>query len=309
MQRDGTVKTVEILISDDDAYDLCLNKEEDYAQVHSQETGAFLAQFPAQALPDISGGHHFMIFVSSEFPFDSLHLRRAFSAGLDRVYLVREVFGGGLIPMKHLAPPSIFGAPPLNEVGVGYDPEFAQSELELAGYPNCEGLPTINFVSASGLIRTSVNAEEFVRSWEDSLGCPEGTIKYQGNYYADDDVNTHDVDMLSVGWIADYPDQEYWVGTILYCDSESWIQENINRSCTEIDQLIVQAREEISQSDRIEQYRQIEEHFFGYEGTFPIAPMFAPAIYTAKSHWIDDNYESFSNLIIDMDAKNAARGE
>ncbi len=293
-----------------DAYDLWIKNEIDIAQVPGHETGSFLAQYPAQAVPDLSGGHHFMIFVSSEFPFDNIHLRRAFSAGLNRAELIREVFEGGLIPMIHLAPPGIFGAPPLDEVGVSYDQDYARSELELAGYPECQGLPTIKFVSASGLIRTTSTGEKFVRSWEDSLGCPEGTINYAGNYYADDDVSMHEVDVLSVGWIADYPDQEFWVGTILYCDSESWIQPEINRSCTEVDQLIVQAREEINQSDRIEMYRQIEEHFFGYEGTFPIAPMFAPTMYIAKSHWIDDSKgSSFSDLIIDMDAKQAARGE
>lgn len=211
--------------------------------------------------------------------------------------------------MKHLAPPSTFGAPPLNEVGVGDDQEFARSELELAGYPECQGLPTINFFSASGFM-LDISAEEIAHSWEKILGCPEGAINYHGNIMREDDLEWREWDVLSIGWMGEYPDQEAWVGAILYCDSTSWIQEIINRNCTEVDQLIIQAREEINQSDRIEQYRQIEEYFFGYEGTFPIAPMFAPSIYTARSHWLDNsNGDSFSDLIIDIDAKEAALGE
>ncbi|MGB2962521.1 MAG: ABC transporter substrate-binding protein [Anaerolineales bacterium] len=308
MQGVGNIQTVEMVL-EGSAYDLWLNNEVDIAQVPAPETGSFLKQFPAQALPELGDVHHFMIFNSTEFPFDKLHLRRAFSAGLNRSYLVRDVFQGGWMPMIHLAPPGTFGAPPLNEVGVGDDQEFARSELELAGYPECQGLPIINFLSASGFM-LDISAEEIARSWEKTLGCPEGTIEYKGNILRDDSLSSNGWDILSIGWMGEYPDQEAWVGAILYCDSESWINELINRSCTEVDQLIIQAREEISQSDRIQQYRQIEEYFFGYEGTFPIAPMFAPTIYTAKSHWFDDSQGgNISDWIIDMDVKQAVLGE
>ena len=42
--------------------------------------------------------------------------------------------GQGL-PMSHFAPPGIFGAPPIDEVGVGFDPEFAAAEMAAGRLP------------------------------------------------------------------------------------------------------------------------------------------------------------------------------
>ena len=38
--------------------------------------------------------------------------------------------------MIRLTPPGIFGAPAFDEIGIGFDPEFARAELAAAGYPN-----------------------------------------------------------------------------------------------------------------------------------------------------------------------------
>lgn len=82
MGGEGNIKTVEMVVGGD-AYNLWLKNEIDIAQVPAPELGSYLMQFPAQALPEISDVHHFMIFNSNNFPFDNLHLRRAFSAGLN----------------------------------------------------------------------------------------------------------------------------------------------------------------------------------------------------------------------------------
>ena len=78
---------------------------------------------------------------------------------------------------------------------------------------------------------------------------------------------------------------------------------------------IVQAKEEINSSDRLELYWQIEEAFFGREGSFPIAPLYTPIRYFAITDWFelirDSNFigPDFSRFSVDMEAKEAARGE
>ena len=57
-------------------------------------------------------------------PFDDPNVRRAFSAALDREAFIEVVRQGEGLPMKHLAPPGIFGAVPIDEVGVGFNPEI-----------------------------------------------------------------------------------------------------------------------------------------------------------------------------------------
>ena len=122
-----------------------------------------------------------------------------------------------------------------------------------------------------------------------------------------------DWDLFATGWQSDYPDEDNWVGTILFCENHTL--GNTKRSCNEIDELIVQAREEISASDRIELYRQIEEAFFGEYGTFPVTPIFSPYNYIASADWFEFvQYgtwpdHDYSNWSIDIEAKEAARGE
>jgi len=313
LSGEGNIKTVELVMVEDDteAYDLWKSNQIDYACIPGEELKNHLDQYPAQTTQVPGQVVYFMIFKSDKPPFDNVHLRRAFSAALNRSVLINEIFQDGGTPMKHLAPPGVFGAPPVEEVGVGYNLEYARAELELAGYPQCQGLPIIYFAPYSTPYSTLIHehAEEFARSWEEELECPEGTINYQGNIW-DNNGELGEWDLLVSGWGSNYSDEENWVGTVLYCGSNI-----VERSCNEIDELIVQAREEINASKRIELYRQIEESFFGEDGTFPIAPIYARVSNVAIADWFEyvqfDSrvYHDYSNWRIDMDAKEAARGE
>ena len=78
---------------------------------------------------------------------------------------------------------------------------------------------------------------------------------------------------------------------------------------------IVQAKEEISPSERIELYHQIEAEFFERFGTFPIVPLYSTTHNYATADWfiLETNYHpeiiDLSNSEIDMASKEAARGE
>ena len=85
----------------------------------------------------------YFAFAVDKAPFDNVSARRAFSAAIDRNAFIQEVLQGRGIPMIHFTPPGMFGAPPINEVGVGYDPEFAAAQMADAGYANCEGFPNL----------------------------------------------------------------------------------------------------------------------------------------------------------------------
>ena len=309
VHREGNIKTVELVMVEDnsEAYELWRTGQIDYAYIPEDVLVNHLDQYSDQTNQVLEQVVYYMIFNLDKSPFDNLHLRRAFSAALNRTYFVNDILQDGGTPMIHLAPLGVFGAPPVDEVGVGDDLDYARSELELAGYPQCQGLPIIDFATIS--TRIHKHADDIVRSWEEGLDCPEGTINYQGNILGDNGYQGEWA-ILASGWGSDYPDEENWVGTVLYCGRNF-----IERSCNEIDELIVQAREEISPTDRIELYRQIEESFFGYEGAFPIAPFYSPFYYIASSDWVEYvqagfwNFEDYSKYWIDMDAKEAARGE
>jgi ABC-type oligopeptide transport system substrate-binding subunit len=114
--------------------------------------------------------------------------------------------------------------------------------------------------------------------------------------------------MWTLGWGPDYADENNWVGDVLWCMTGS----RSKRTCNEIDEMIVAAREETDPSKRIELYRQIEEGFFGTEGEFPFAPTYLRIRFNAIHSWFDWKPGLFGgaqwyNASIDQEAQLAAR--
>ncbi len=315
LQGEGNIKTVDLVVVEDDekAYQLWLDEQIDYTGFPLESQESHLKNYPEQTTKVINHVVHYFVFNQRNSPFDNPHLRRAFSAALDREVFLRDVIQIDGIPMKHLAPPGVFGAAPVDEVGVGFDPDYARKELALAGYPDCQGVPTINYYGYSQVSNTY--GEEISRFWEESLGCPAGTINYKGSAVDvwGDPALWSDWDVIMIGWINDFPDQENWVGNLLYCRSGHFIRSE--QECSQIDDLIEQASSEVSPSARKDLYWQIEEAFFGEQGAFPVAPLYTPYRYFAAREWVDLAHPAsfldvdWVNSSLDVEAKLAALEE
>ncbi|MFV1949273.1 MAG: ABC transporter substrate-binding protein [Anaerolineales bacterium] len=306
MGGEGNLQTVDLIMADDndDAYDMWLEGEIDYAFIPDEMLSSHLDQFPGQT-GQITQPYVLSVYFNTEHPlYANIHLRRALSAGFNRAEFIQEVLQGRGVAMKHFAPPGVFGAPPVDEIGVGDDIDYARAELELAGYPDCQGLPEINIYAS----RIDFVADEFARYWEEGLGCPEGTLNYAG-FFWDHQDEVKGSDLLILGYVSEYPDADGWLG-FLYCDDALF-----PRSCDETDALILQARTEISATARKELYQKIEEAFFGVNGTFPVVPIYSPIQLIAKPAWLEYGqsdyfeYDAFSRFSVDMDAKDAALRE
>jgi oligopeptide transport system substrate-binding protein len=294
-------------------YALWLNGEVDFIDLlPDAEVEAHLAQYPDETIQIADLAVFYIAFRMTKPPFDDVHVRRAFGAAFDRETYVREVILGQGVPMKHFAPPGIFGAPPINEVGVGYDPEFAAAELAEAGYPNCEGFPQVTILGYSGQ-RTLSWIEYAQGQWETNLGCGSDKIIIEQQTFAEllastaqdqpDETVPH---MWTLAWSPDYADENNWVGDVLWCESEN----RSKRSCNEIDDLILAAREEGDQATRTELYRDIEEKFFGPEGEYPFFPVYLRIQYAANQLWFDRipalfGGQQWYNWTIDWEAKQA----
>ena len=296
-------------------YALWLNNEVDTSGIPSAELEAHLEQFPDETdqVPDLAV--FYFGFINTKEPFDDARVRRAFSAAFDRETFVEEIRQGQGQPMKHFAPPGIFGAPPIDEVGVGFDPEYAAEQLADAGYPNCEGFPTVTLLGYSG--ESTLNWIEYAQGqWEEHLGCSPDQIQIEQQAFAElltaTSVDTPVEDaphMYTLGWGPDYPDENNWVGDVLWCEGNT----RTRRDCTETDDLIEEARTEQDPQARVELYREIEQRFFGPEGEMPFAPLFLRIAFTARHSWLERTPalfggEQWYNWTIDWDAKQAAQG-
>jgi oligopeptide transport system substrate-binding protein len=231
----------------------------------------------------------YLSFRVTKEPFNDVSVRRAFSAAFDRQTFIDEFRAENGLPAIHFAPPGIFGAPPVDETGIGFDPEFAREQLAAAGYPNCQGFPTITVLGYTG--QSTLDWLEFSRDqWVENLGCAADRIQIEQQTFAEllastvqtnpDSETPH---IWTLGWGPDYPDENNWVGDVLWCESG---QNRTNRSCTTTDLLIEEARETTDQNARIELYHQIENRFFGPSGEVPFIPIFHRTYALAVHDWL-----------------------
>jgi len=270
------------------SYNLWLAGEVAQSGIPDPELQAHLEQFPDETDQIADLAVFYIGFAHDTPPFDDANVRAAFSAAFDRVTYLQDIRQGQGLPMRHFAPPGIFGAPPIDEVGVGFDPEFAAAKLAEAGYPNCDGFPQVTLIGYSGA--STLAWIEFAQAnWSGNLGCSTDILQIEQLTFAEllaateQDVPVEDrAHMWTLGWGPDYADENNWVGDVLWCDGST----RTNRPCTVNDDLIVQAREESDPAVRIELYRQIEEGFFGPDGEFPFAPIFLRIGFVARHSWL-----------------------
>ena len=91
----------------------------------------------------------FLMFNHESEIFRNPDLRRAFSAAIDREEIIEEVYNSQGYPLRHLTPPGAYGSPPENQVGVGFNPDFARLSLAAGGVSACRFLPIIRYTVSS----------------------------------------------------------------------------------------------------------------------------------------------------------------
>lgn len=307
---------IEVIVTDvvpdtSTAYALWLAGEVETSGIPDPELQAHLENYADETLQIADLAVFYMSFAHDKPPFDNRQARAAFSAAFDRQTFVDEVRQGQGLPMRHFAPPGITHAPPIDEVGVGYDPVWAAEQLAEAGYPGCEGFPQITLLGYSG--ESTLRWIEFAQAnWSENLGCDPELIQIEQQSFGDllastagDTPTEERPHIWTLGWGPDYADENNWVGDVLWCENSGNRQ---LRPCTEEDDWIVQAREEPDQSVRAQLYLDIEEGFFGEEGEFPFAPIFLRIAFTASHSWYDFTPalfggSQFYNYSIDADMR------
>jgi oligopeptide transport system substrate-binding protein len=258
-------------------------------------------------------------FTYDKPPFDNVHARRAFAAIVDRQrFIDEEVFLSFAAPMIHFTPPGMSGAPPIDQVGVGYNPDYAREQLALAGYPDCQRFPQITILVVGD---DPAWGEFLAGSAEAVLGCPADRFHIVVGMDLYSELEAIDPalppeerpEIWILVWGPDYPDANNWVGDVLSCE----MQPPTKRPCTEIDDLITQAAAESDPTVRAALYYDIEERFFGAAGEHPIIPLFMSGWYMLFKPWLSgplatDGFFGGTHYdwrTIDQAAQLAARGE
>jgi oligopeptide transport system substrate-binding protein len=286
---DGNIQVIKFAVIEDQGtiFTLYLDNQVDTAGIPDAELQGVLENdtYEDEVIQVYSPTVFYFAFAHDKAPFDNVHIRRAFSAIIDRAAFVEQVNQGQGVPMIHFTPPGITYAPPINEVGLGFDPEYAAKELELGGYPNCEGFPNVN-------IATFYYAEPWVEflasAAEEYLGCSFDLFTAEPLEFSlllqltSDQTPTNDrPHMWTWAWAADYSDANNWVGDVLSCERDT----SLMRPCNALDDLINSAGQKSDPTERLQLYSEIEGEFFGIEGEAPIVPIFMGAGYALIKPW------------------------
>jgi len=257
---------------------------------------------------------HYLGFNFDSGVFRETQIRRAFSAAIDREQLVEQLFGDQALGMKHLLPPGVIGASPIDQVGVGYSPDYARQQLADSGFRNCRFMPDFTILVSSSDLSLQ-QAELIRRMWIEELGCAEDQISIDQAQFGTLLANTRQnagalrPDIWELAWAAYFPDAHNLLGDFLHCEEG---ENRRNQPCTAVDDDIRQANMLTDPTERGQMYRRIENELFGENGLMPIIPLYVRGDSILVQNWLSfsaalSGGEQYDTYLIDMARKELER--
>jgi oligopeptide transport system substrate-binding protein len=289
IEKPGNVDVVNIFFLEDemDAFELWRDRGLDIAPLPADEREAFIQRSPNDVLVTSDQVLFYLGFNFGSQVFREAEVRRAFSAAIDRQRLIDELYNGRGITMRHATVPGIVAALPVDEVGVGYSPDYARQQMAASTQRSCRVMPAVTLlVSAADL---SLRQAEMIRDmWIEELDCLKENINIEQVQFGALLANTSPTalgrpDMWELAWAPFFPDAHNLIGDLLHCEDSENRQ---SRECSEADTLLRRASTIIDPAERTALYRQAESLFFNETGLFPIAPLYIRARETIIQSWV-----------------------
>jgi ABC-type transport system substrate-binding protein len=165
---------------------------------YDRELGPELRSVPSLSLT-------YLGFDTSRPPFDDVDVRRAFGAAVDWHRVAELGAFAGEVPADSMVPPGIRGAPEGDWLP-HHDPDAARRLLADAGFPGGRGFPAVQLATAGG--PTGGVAADLERE----LGV---TVEEESISDHFDRLTSDPPPMWTLGWIADYPGPDDFLGVLL----------------------------------------------------------------------------------------------
>jgi oligopeptide transport system substrate-binding protein len=218
-----------------------------------------------------------------------VHLRRALAYALDRAALKElapanaAVAGGGLVP------PALQGHTP--DVGLGYDPVLAASELE-----HCISQVAVRLAANP---RELAIAQALTDHWRDVLGIQLEAQTWTPENAAKLGRPWGDANAMITAWLPGYPDPEYYLRLLLHSNSKT---NEVGFSHLPFDDLIERARHERDARRRLELYHEADR--IAVAEQVAVIPLYYMRGLTYAQRWVAGWWEfgkssaSFADLTI-----------
>ena len=195
----------------------------------------------------------YVVFDTTQPPFDDLNVRKAFSMAFNRQQYIDVVYTDRALPAIGIYPP---GLPGFNIAlqGLPYDPAQARELLKQSKYGL--NLPPIVFTNAGVGSYISGDIAALAQMWKQNLGITITVENLEPNFYYDQIYAGNHGQLFDGGWCADYPDPENFADVLFHTGSN---QNNGGYSNPQLDVLLEAARIERDVAKRIEMYQQAEQ--------------------------------------------------
>lgn len=185
-------------------------------------------------------------------PFDNPKVRQALAMAVDKDTLANNILKGLVVPAGGVLPPSM---PGFNKdlKTLSYNPDQAKQLLDEAGGPDLFKDVVLR-TSGQGASPSQV-LEAITAMWKQNLGI-DVTIEQEDFGLFLRDLDQGNVQMFSLGWIADYPDPQNFLEIKFLSTSGN---NETKYSNPQVDDLLNKARVEKDQNTRIQLYQQAEQ--------------------------------------------------
>jgi oligopeptide transport system substrate-binding protein len=145
-------------------------------------------------------------FDTSRPPFDDVRVRQAFARAVDWRRLIALAAAGSARPATGMVPPGIPGRSDTDFLP-SFDPDGARGLLAAAGFPGGAGFPTVTLLGGGATDRA------FAAEIKRELGVTV-QVEIEGAGFFDR-LATDPPQMFSMGWVADYPGPNDFLGILL----------------------------------------------------------------------------------------------
>jgi len=198
----------------------------------------------------------YVAFNADQAPFNDPKVRLAFIMAVDRQKIIDVVVMGAVDYAKGILPPDMPGYNP-GVQGIPYDPEQARKLLAESSYGGPEGLPEVTLTVSGGGGAPPRTLEAALEMWRQNLGI-EVTLRQveYATFLVDVASHPNPLQMFTLGWIADYPDAQNFLGILFYSTS---LDNHTGYDNPEVDRILDEAAVETDEAKRVELYRQAEQ--------------------------------------------------
>ncbi len=159
---------------------------------------------------------YYIGFNTKRTPVNSLLVRKAIIAAINRKLLIDVVTKGDEEPAMTFTRPPLFGSvAPDKGIGIGFNPTQARKWLTEAGYPRGEGFPEITLMHNTS--ETHANIAKAIQTFlKYYLNINIKIVHKEWTEYAEAIEQPDTPHMFRLGWSADYPDANNWLHEVFH---------------------------------------------------------------------------------------------